>query len=227
MITKVNIKGFECHCADYSGSTTLAYLIYPGIEPFEDKWIEKMAGELKVSLAVVYIPAGDWNDVLTPWPEPPESKGFPPFGGKGQEFLNTLQNNIIPEIEKMINHVKYRDLMGVSLSGLFTLWQWMKCDTFRSIASLSGSFWYEGFMEWFEGISVPAKTGKAYFLLGEEEPKAHIKAYQSVGINTEKVVDKLKESGIQVVFDWVPGNHFSRPVHRAEKALRALYSGMQ
>ena len=223
MITKINIKGFECVFVPFEGSSTLTYFIYPALVPFDDKWIERMSSQLKVSIAVVYVPTDDWNDVLTPWPEPPESKGFPPFGGKAAEFLNLLQNEIVPQIEKMVGKVEFRDLIGVSLAGLFTLWEWLGCNLFRSIASLSGSFWYDGFIEWFSKQTIPEKQGKAYFLLGEDEPKAKIKAYQSVGVNTEKVVEKLKEAGIKVKFEWVPGNHFSKPVHRAEKALHALY----
>lgn len=37
------------------------------------------------------------------------------------------------------------EMAGVSLSGLFALWQWLMNDTFRNIISLSGSFWYAGF----------------------------------------------------------------------------------
>ena len=86
-------------------------------------------------------------------------------------------------------------------------------------------------MDWFDDkmTSLTGKNGKgkAYFLLGEEEPKAHIRAYQSVGENTQHIVEKLKNAGIDVTFEWVPGNHFSRPVHRAEKALDNLYSSLQ
>lgn len=222
MITKLNIKGFQCHIAVNPDSETVTYMLYPALEQLEDKWLERMAETHKINLAIVYVPADDWNNVLTPWPEPPEAKGFDPFGGEAPKFLKLLQEEIIPEVESKIR-VKVRDILGVSLSGLFTLWQWMLCDTFRNIASLSGSFWYEGFIKWFDGLTIPHKQGKAYFLLGVEEPKAHIQAYQSVGENTLHVVAKLKEAGIGVTFEWVPGNHFSRPVHRAEKALDHLY----
>lgn len=224
MVKTINIEGYECHLAQGAGATELGYLLYPALVPFEDRWLERMAGELNVSLVTVYVPADDWNNVLTPWPEPPEAKGFPPFDGKAGEFLTLLQTKIIPQVEENITGLQHRDLIGVSLGGLFTLWQWMGCDTFRSIASLSGSFWYPGFIDWFSGIKIPSKEGKAYFLLGEEEPKAHVKAYQSVGVNTERIVERFKSAGIAVEFEWVPGNHFSRPVHRAERALRALYS---
>lgn len=231
MVTKINIKGYVCHLAQNADSEIITYMLYPALEQLEDKWVDKMAIEHKINLAIVYVPAEDWNNVLTPWPEPPEAKGFDPFGGEALKFLDLLQTGIIPAVESKVK-VNARDLVGVSLGGLFTLWQWMICDTFQNIASLSGSFWYNGFVDWFEAKipdlssmkkEKPESKGKAYFLLGEDEPKAHIQAYRSVGVNTLHIVEKLKEAGIAVTFEWVPGNHFSRPVHRAEKALANLY----
>lgn len=220
----ITISGYSIHIAPALGADTICYLIYPELAELEDSWLQRMADESKVCIAAVYVPADQWNDALTPWPEPGEAKGCPPFAGRSQEFLNLLQTRILPEVEKSLDGIKHRDMLGVSLGGLFTLWQWLVCDTFRSIASLSGSFWYVGFIEWFEAQNLTSKPGKAYFLLGDEEPKSHVKAFQSVGVNTEKIVDRLKQIGDNVEFEWVPGNHFSRPVHRAERALNALYS---
>lgn len=222
----LTIDKFQCLCQPHPGASSAVYMIYPAIVPFNRKWIVEQSEHLKTSIVVVYVPADDWNDALTPWPEPGETKTAPPFGGKAQEFLDLLQTKIIPQVEKIpeLANIKYRDLLGVSLGGLFTLWQWLKCDTFRSIACLSGSFWYEGFLNWFESQEIPGKTGHAYFLLGEEEPFSHIKAFQSVGKNTEEIVKRLENAGIAVKFDWVPGNHFSDPVHRATLALTSLAS---
>lgn len=224
MVRKIKIEDYDCRCVACNQSGTIIYMIYPAVAELDDEWLEKMSVRLNSSLAAVYVPADKWNDVLTPWPEPGEAKGCPPFAGKSQKFLNLLTSTIIPGIEKDsgLNQITTRDLAGVSLGGLFTLWQWLVCDTFHSIACLSGSFWYEGFIEWFESRAIPEKNGKAYFLLGDEEPKSKVKAFQSVGVNTEKIVTLLKQKGIQVEFEWVPGNHFSRPVHRAEKALENI-----
>lgn len=225
MIKRINVAGYECHISKSEEATTATYLIYPAVVPFEDAWIERMSETHKITLVVIYVPADKWNDSLTPWPEPGEAKGFPPFAGKAAEFLSLLQQKIIPAADQAadLSSDIIRDLIGVSLSGLFTLWQWLQCSDFRSIGSLSGSFWYSDFIEWFEKQKIPVKTGKAYFLLGKDEPKARVKAYQTVGIDTEKIVTRLKDSGVDVTFEWVPGNHFSRPVHRAERALEALY----
>ena len=226
MIHNIEISNFQCDCVPFETSNRIVYLIYPELAEFNGEWLEKMSEIYKISVVAVYVPADQWNDALTPWPEPGEAKGCPPFAGKSKEFLNLLKSKILPLAEKTLGNINIeeRNLIGVSLSGLFTLWQWMLCDTFRSIGCLSGSFWFNGFIDWFDKQPVPHKTGKAFFLLGEEEPHAHVKAFQSVGVNTETIMEKLKESGIKVTFEWVSGNHFSRPVHRAEKAFNALFS---
>ena len=135
-----------------------------------------------------------------------------------------LEDNVLPAAEKAAGLMQppERLLVGVSLSGLFTLWDWMQSSVFRSIGCLSGSFWYAGFLDWFEKTAVPGKDGKAYFLLGRQEPHAHIKAYRTVGVNTETIVERLKAAGVNAEFEWVAGNHFADSLGRAEKALEGL-----
>lgn len=224
MIQEINVEGLKCVCVPRAGATRVVYMIYPAIVPFRHEWIVETSEKFNIPIVVVYIPADGWNNMLTPWPEPGETRDAEPFGGDGSTTLEILQKKVIPEAEKMLGvsgNVE-RNLIGVSLSGLFTFWQWMQCETFTSIASLSGSFWYPGFMEWFEKQSVPQKKGKAYFLLGDKEPKAWIREYRSVGVNTEAIVARLKSSGVSVEFEWVPGDHFADPAGRALKALNAL-----
>lgn len=221
MIRKFEIEGYNCVCLPNPKAEKVIYMIYPFVNGFDEQWLQTQSTTRGVSLVVVYIPLNRWNDDLTPWPEPPEAKGFEPFGGDAPAFLDLLIRKIIPECETGLSF-KERDLLGVSLAGLFTLWQWLDNDTFDSIACLSGSFWYDGFIDWVDNRSVPSKNGVAYFLLGTEEPKAKIKAYQSVGINTETIVKRLESAGITTRFDWVPGNHFANPKPRAEKALQYL-----
>ena len=222
----IQIEDLKCEIYRTPGTSKTAYIIYPMIESLSGSLIKRLTSQYDISVAVVYVPADEWNNYLTPWPEPPEEKNFPPFGGKAPEFLKILRDEIIPKVDSATGAKSASDryLVGVSLSGLFALWEWLQYDLFASIACLSGSFWYTGFLEWFEAEPIPSKTGKAYFLLGEEEPHSKVKAYRPVGVNTEAVVSRLKEAGVSVTFDWVPGNHFSDPVTRLEKAFAALYS---
>lgn len=228
---KNNIKiydtdGIKSLCIPHSDVSKICYLIYPAIVPFRKEWLEKMSSKYGIPIVVIYIPADGWNDMLTPWPEPGETPDSPPFAGKAAETLQIIKEKIIPATDSIlgIKDAKERNLIGVSLSGLFTLWQWLQCDLFTSIGCLSGSFWYNGFIEWFEKQQIPAKSGKAYFLLGVKEPKAWIKAYRTVGVNTEKVVQRLQESKIPTTFQWVPGDHFADPEGRAEDGIKALFS---
>lgn len=223
----IKIGDFNCDYIVPVSPKKVVYMIYPGEVQLPENWLASMSEKYNVAVLVVYIPANGWNDLLTPWPEPPEEKGFEPFAGKAPEFLKTLLNDIMPQLEKAagIGIGMERDLIGVSLSGLFTFWQWLQCNSFKSIGCLSGSFWYMGFMNWFEKQTLPAKPGKAFFLLGKKEPKAPIKAYQSVGINTTAIVERLKSTGIDTEFEWVPGDHFVNPLPRAELAFDFLCKG--
>lgn len=221
---EIKVKDLDCVAFGNLDSRKVVYLIYPALLPLSDVWLKKMSDTYRVSLVAIYIPADGWNDMLTPWPEEGETPKSPSFAGYAAETLRVIQEDVIPQTDKALGDVKIeeRDLIGVSLSGLFTLWQWLRCDTFKSIASLSGSFWYPGFIEWFEKQSIPPKNGKAFFLLGVKEPKAWVKAYRSVGENTEMIVKRLKASGINTIFEWVPGDHTSNPLERAEEAFKAL-----
>ena len=224
MTKELLIEGLKCVCVSEAYTSKVVYMIYPSVVPFTDEWLKEMSVKYGFSLVMVYVPASKWNDMLTPWPEPGETPDSPPFGGQSAMTLELLRDKVVPQTEKILGltNVASRNLAGVSLSGLFTLWQWIQCDLFDSVASLSGSFWYNGFIDWFENRSIPKKDGKAYFLLGNKEPKSWIKAYRSVGENTEKIVSRLQSSGIPTTFQWVPGDHFADPLGRAESALSHL-----
>lgn len=224
-IKTLQVGDLKCEIVgDGTASNRIVYMIYPAMAVLPDNLIEDLSTASKVSIVVVYVPSDQWNNYLTPWPEPGEAKGFPPFAGQASDFLKALTAEVIPQTDVALSLTAKprRDLMGVSLSGLFTLWAWLLTDTFTSIACLSGSFWYAGFIEWFNRLTIPAKKGSAYFLLGRDEPKASIKAYRTVGVNTEIIVTRLKNAGIETTFQWVPGNHFSDPEGRARLAFTAL-----
>lgn len=192
---------------------------------FLGDWIESAAE--KYGVTIIEITGMDWQNVFSPWPAPGVPKGDPDFKGESPEFLKLLQTKVIPEIETtlMMDSNVERNLVGVSMSGLFTLWQWMECDTFNNIASLSGSFWYEGFIDWIKKIEIPQKSGMAFFLLGDKESMSNVKAYNTVGVNTAEIIKLFKSAGIRTVFESVPGNHFADPIPRLDRAFAALYSG--
>lgn len=199
----------------------ICYVLYP-LESLGE-WIEEAAQ--KFGVTIVAVTGMDWDDDLTPWPAKGEPPGSPDFKGYATKFLSQLKNTVIPAVERRLNISENaeRTLAGVSLSGLFTLWQWMTDDTFHNIISLSGSFWYDGFVEWLTSLPVPKKTGKAYFLLGNLEAKTNVKAFQPVQTDTVQIVGYLHKNGINDCFQLVPGNHYQYGEQRLNRAFAWMF----
>ena len=199
----------------------ICYLLYPFDR--HEEWIERAAPEFGVSIAVVT--GMDWDNDLTPWPAKGQPPGSPDFRGNAVEFLSVLVSEVVPEVERRMNlgAAVERTLAGVSLSGLFTLWQWMSNNLFCNIISLSGSFWYDGFVTWIKSLPVPKKPGRANFLLGSLEAKTKVKAFQPVQTDTVEIVDYLHDNGISDIFELVPGNHYQFPEQRLDRAFARMF----
>ena len=221
MMKRLTVGGLDCLCAVNPEAKRIVYILYP-MDSLVD-WIGEAVE--KYGVTIVQLTGMDWESVFSPWPVSGVPKDSADFKGESPQFLKFLQDTVIPRLEKELGITPgtQRDLIGVSMSGLFALWQWMVCDTFTSIISLSGSFWYSGFIEWIENIKIPSKTGKAFFLLGEKEPHASIPEFRSVGDNTLAIIDLLRKANIDCSFQWVRGDHFSDPIQRLDKAFTAVY----
>ncbi len=190
--------------------------------PFEPQGMTRLADEFKVNIAVVKGMV--WDDDLTPWSAPNVPASLPPFAGHAREFMDFMLARIVPSTESRLrlgNPV--RILAGISLSGLFALWCFMRTDCFHSMISVSGSFWYSGFVDWLRGATPAAGSrGAVYLSLGVEEPHASVPVFATVGKATEEVADILRGKGFDVTFQWNPGNHYSDPLPRLRRAFQAL-----
>lgn len=219
----LNIGNLNCHCCiGNDRNDRVAYILYPVSDMLGD-WMKHASENHNVT--IVTVTGMDWQNVFSPWPAKGVPEGSPDFKGESPEFLKLLCNHVVPEIESAmgIDGTPQRTLIGVSMSGLFALWQWMECDMFANIASLSGSFWYDGFMEWIFSRNIPPKTGTAFFLLGNREDKSPVKTFNSVAVNTSAIVDLLRSNGLNVTYEIVPGNHYSNPIPRLDAAFTRLY----
>ena len=222
MIREFEIDNLHITCGRAEGSDKMAYILYP--MDMLDSWIEPAVERYGVSIAV--ITGMEWQDVLSPWPARGVPKGSPDFKGEAPAFLGRLRDKVLPQTEDFLGlgNVVERTLVGVSMSGLFALWQWMLCDTFNNIASLSGSFWYEGFVEWMKSREIPHKAGNAFFLLGDREAFSRVKAFAGVGASTQEIIRLLGDNGIKTEFRSVPGNHYSDPLPRLNLSFDAFFS---
>lgn len=202
----------------------ICYMILPeGIK-------EDMAAGLrmlseKYGVSIVVIGDVDWNNDLTPWPAEGVFKKAKPFGGYANLFLDKLIHVIIPEAKGQLD-VKEADstILGVSLSGLFAVWSMFETDIFTNIISISGSLWYDGFVEWMKHNTPSPKIRKVCMLLGEKEKNAKDKRMATVEERTFAAVDILKtKSQASVIFELVEGTHFSPIMPRLERAFEVVY----
>ena len=178
----------------------------------------------KHGISIVVIEDVNWNDDLTPWPAAGVFKKAKPFGGKAASFLDKLTHEIIPETEMDLGvEDAERTLLGVSLSGLFAVWSAFNTDAFAIIISLSGSLWYDGFVEWMKEQTPSPQLKKVCMLLGEKEKNSKEKRMATVEERTLAATDILKaKSQAAISFELVEGTHFSPIMPRLERAMLAL-----
>lgn len=179
----------------------------------------------KYGVSIVVIGDVDWNNDLTPWPADGVFKKAKPFGGHAAGFLDKLTREIIPDAEKRMGiEDAERTILGVSLSGLFAVWSMFETDAFANIISISGSLWYDGFVEWMEEQTLSPSVRKIGMLLGEKEKLAKDKRMATVEEKTIAVANFLKEkTDTSITFELVEGTHFSPIMPRLEKAFEVVY----
>ena len=201
-------------------SNRICYIVLPErLKDNEKTWLDRMAETLSANMVVV---SGlEWETDLTPWKAPGLRAGE--FAGKAQAFLDILTGDLMVNVESSlrINKVR-RFICGISLSGLFGVWASCRRELFEGVASVSGSFWYDGFTEWLSNHASSAET--FYFSLGEKEKDGKNPRLASVEDETRKVMDTLANDGKKVFFEYNEGNHFGPLVERIEKAITNLLS---
>ena len=202
----------------------ICYMILPeGIK--EDLSVGLKELSEKYGVSIVVIDNVNWNDDMTPWPAEGVFKKAKPFGGHAAIFLDKLTNEIIPKAEKSLGiENAERTIMGVSLSGLFAVWACFNTNAFTNIISISGSLWYDGFVEWMEKQTPSPQLKKVCMLLGEKEKNAKDKRMATVEERTNAAADMLKtKSQAAVTFELVEGTHFSPILPILDRALVAVY----
>jgi predicted alpha/beta superfamily hydrolase len=158
----------------------------------------------------------DWESELTPWKAPGLKAGE--FAGRAQSFLDILKGDIIVNVESSLRISRpKRFIAGVSLSGLFALWASCRTHLFEGVASVSGSFWYDKFTEWFS--TQEYSSSRYYFSLGEKEKDGKNLRLAAVEEETAKIMSSLQANEKEVIFEYNEGNHFGPLIERIEKAI--------
>lgn len=172
--------------------------------------------------ALVFIEGFDWNKDLSPWPAKAVF-GDEDFGGQADAFLNVLTERIIPaaEEEMEINPL-WRGIAGYSLAGLFAVYAAYRSGLFSRAASVSGSVWFDGWMEYARKNPFAADMKRAYFSVGAKEKKTRNVRMQPVEDNTRAMHELFEARGVESRFVLNPGNHFADAQKRLRDALEYL-----
>lgn len=203
------------------GSAMICYVLVPGgLVADARKWAEAAAPMHQCTIAL--ISGMDWNRDMTPWSAQGVMKKEKDFGGGAPMYIRELETDLIPNIEQLLKiKVSKRYLMGVSLSGLFSVWSIFKSSIFDGIGSISGSFWFDGFTDFLEK-GTPLARPRVFMTLGVKEKNSSDKRLAIVEDRSNDVVRILNEKNVPAILEMVPGTHFSPFEPRFNMALSYL-----
>lgn len=182
--------------------------------------LAEIAGFAHLPAIMTCMPVDDWNRDLAPWPAPDLRRGEA-FGGGADATLHRLEARASSLICRFGGKAGL-GLAGYSLAGLFALWAATKTGIFRSVASMSGALWYEGFTDYMQAHRLQADL--AYLSLGNMEPHTRNPRLALVGSATEKVCAIIRRHGSNVFFEWNVGGHFKGTALRIAKGISFICS---
>ena len=199
-------------------STPIVYFVDSPEHPFD---LSQLSLGLRSN--VVSIPVASWDDSLTPWPAEGVYREEPDFGGGAGSALSELLDNAIPTIEQANDLTPtQRAICGYSLGGLFSLYAFTHAHAFDACGCLSGSVWYEGWVDHLRSLDLDL-TGKFAFLsLGTKERRAARPILRTVADNMEACAGILRQCGCEVRYEQGPGNHLQHIPERVAAGITAL-----
>lgn len=208
----------------FSGDATLSgAIVYLHIAADD---LEQLVLEMAdVNVVLVAIEGVDWNRELSPWPEKRAFKGGADFGGGADIYLPELTTIIVPEVEAEIGFTpSSRVLAGYSLAGMFALYAMYRTTIFNRIGSISGSLWYDGFLEFMtenQPLQIPERL---YFSLGDREKINRNHRFSVVEEHTILAEKHMHSLGSATLLELNPGNHFDDATLRIARGLRWILS---
>lgn len=184
-----------------------------------DSFIERISCDA----AVVSVRVDDWNREMSPWKAEKCFKDGDDFGGGAGEFLAALVRKI-PEFEKQHGlEPAHRALCGYSLAGLCALYGLYVSDMFDGAAGVSGSVWFDGWMEFMETHAPMNGNVRAYISVGDREARTRNMRLSRVEECSRKAREILENNGHEAEFELNPGNHFNDPDGRVARGIDRLF----
>ena len=186
----------------------------------------------ELSFIIIGIISEKRLDELTPWASPSLHPKFPGFGGKGNEYLDFIQNTLKPAVDnryRTITSPESTGIMGYSLGGLISIYSAFRTDCFGCIASMSGSFWYPEFVPYATNQAVCNGDARIFMSSGDREGVGHKDIKKDAVMFTKNMYDILvAELGSdRVSILWDEGGHHSNTFHRYKNAFLWLNENLK
>lgn len=205
------------------GKAEAESIIYiPQPEPVTEE-VYFLTDEFPVLLAS--IDGMDWNGDLSPWPAPKVFRGEEDFSGGADRFADFPEQEVFLKESTFSGRPLHRMMAGISMSGLFALYMGTKKDSLEAIASISGSLWFDGFVDYLKAYPLSSGIKKIYLSLGDKEKRVRNPRMAKVEEDTLAVRDIIAKEGKEVLYQANRGNHFVHGAERLEEAVRYLMTG--
>lgn len=177
------------------------------------------------SFLLLNVEMANWNDDMTPWPAPALTRKSGTFGGHAEVYLDTLAATIKPYIDlnyKTMPEPENTALIGYSLGGLTSLLALYKHEAFGKIGCLSGSLWYDHWLDFMASHQPLHKEAKVYISLGRKEEESKNNRMATVGkctIKASEILESQLSDISNLKFEWNDGGHFTEIPQRYCRAL--------
>lgn len=222
--------------ATWEGEGYAVYGVLPKDRPAVALWThlsieeaDRVADALPFdNVAVLSVTGADWNRDFSPWPAKAAFRGGEDFAGGASSYLKTLADALIPGAESAFDiRPGKRAIAGYSLAGLFSLYALLESGLFCGAASVSGSLWYDGFLDHIRARATNASNAAVYLLLGDAEARTKNPRLCTVWEKTKEAEGFLRRSGANVFFEANPGGHFADPPGRMIKGMQKILRMME
>lgn len=180
------------------------------------------AEKTEVDGTFIAVTPPDWNGALSPWSAPRCFRDGEDFSGGADVFIEEMCRAIPDfEIENGISPEK-RFLLGYSLAGLCAVYALFRTAIFAGAASVSGSMWFDGWLDFIAQNDTVSPNMCMYFSVGDKEKKTRNRRLAAVEDCTRAAAEIMAEKGARTLFELNPGNHFVDHPYRMARAVRGL-----
>lgn len=172
--------------------------------------------------ALACVTGADWNRDFSPWPAAKAFKGGEDFSGGADEFLRQLTEEMLPAVSRTLPfEIAWHGLCGYSLAGLMAVYAMYRTGAFTRFASVSGSLWYDGFLDYTRAHPFAARVERVYLSLGDKEARTKNARLSSVARATQAFAQSLN-GRCDAHFEYNEGGHFEPSAPRLAKAIAWL-----